>query len=327
MKRQFGIPVVVAIALVTAAVHADVKTKEKTQIRFGGGILGSLMNRAAGDSAKEGVINTVAVKGNRKSMIGDATGQIVDMTEEKIYELDLKKKEFKVTTFAEMRERIRDAREKAAKQAKEMPAEDKEAAQEAAKQFELEIDVKETGQTRQIAGHNAREVVLTISAHEKDKKLEESGGFVMKNDMWLGPRIAALDEIAAFDQRYYKALWGDSFAIDPQQMATLMAMFPSMSKMSARMQAESAKMQGTALLTATTFETVKSAEQLKTSGENANSSGGGGGIGGMLASRMMKRGPVEARTTMMTTTVERLSVETSAAADDVAVPAGFKEKK
>ena len=116
MKR-FSIPAIVALVLVTAVVHADVKTKEKTQIKFGGGILGSIMNRAAGDAAKDGVINTVAVKGNRMSSIGDSTGQIIDLTEEKIYELDLKKKEYKVTTFAEMRQRIKDAQEKAAKQA------------------------------------------------------------------------------------------------------------------------------------------------------------------------------------------------------------------
>src|SRR5438045_1660929 len=111
MKRQFGIPILMALALVTAVVRADVKTKEKTQIKFGGGMLGALMNRASGDAAKEGVISTVAVKGNRMSSIGDATGQIIDLGEEKIYELDVKKKEYKVSTFAEMRARIKEAQE------------------------------------------------------------------------------------------------------------------------------------------------------------------------------------------------------------------------
>jgi len=326
MKRQFGIAVMVTLALVTAVVHGDVKTKERTQIKFGGGMLGALMNRASGDAAKDGIVSTVAVKGSRMSSLTESTGQIIDLGEEKIYELDLKKKEYRVSTFAEMRARIKEAQEKAAKQAKDMPASDKEAVEDSAKQIEFEVDVKETGQTKQIAGHNTREVVLTISAHEKGKKLEDSGGFVMKNDMWLGPKIAALDEIATFHQKYFKAIYGDSIGLDPQQMATMLAMFPSLSKMSARMQTEGAKMQGTPLLTTSTFETVKSAEQMKGDGERGGG-GGGGGIGGMLASRMMKRGPAEPRSTMMTTTVERLSVETAASADDVAVPAGFKEKK
>ena len=128
MKRQFTIPAIAAFALVAAVVHADVKTKEKTQTKFGGGMLGALMNRAAGDAAKDGIINTVAVKGNRKSSINDSTGQIIDLSEEKIYDLDVKKKEYKVTTFAEMRQRIKDAEEKAAKQAKDAPPEDKDLA-------------------------------------------------------------------------------------------------------------------------------------------------------------------------------------------------------
>ena len=106
-------------------------------------------------------------------------------------------------------------------------------------------------------------------------------------------------------------------------MATLMAMYPSMSKMSTRMQTEGAKMQGTPLLTTSTFETVKSAEQMKPGAQPS----GGGGLGGMLANRMMKRGPAESHSTMMTTTIEKLSIETSASAEDVAIPTGFKEKK
>jgi len=324
MKRQFTIPAVAAFALVVAIVHADVKTKEKTLMKFGGGMMGALMNRAVGDAAKDGIINTVAVKGSRKSSINDSTGQIIDLGEEKIYDLDVKKKEYRVTTFAEMRQRIKDAQEKAAKQAKDAPPEDKDL-QEAGKQIEFEFDVKETGQTKQIAGYNAKEVIMTVTMHEKDRKLEDSGGMVMKSDVWLGPNIAALDEIAAFDMKYYKALYGDSIGLDPQAMATMLAMYPSMAKMGARLQTEAQKMQGTPLLTTTTFESVKSAEQMKAGAQPA--SGGGGGIGGMLASRIAKKGPAEARSTLMTTTLERLSIETSASAEDVAVPTAFKEKK
>ena len=163
--------------------------------------------------------------------------------------------------------------------------------------------------------------------HEKGKKLEDSGGMVMKSDVWLGPKIAALDEIAAFDMKYYKALYGDSIGLDPQAMATMLAMYPSMAKMGARLQTEGQKMQGTPLLTTTTFDTVKSAEQMKAGASGQPASGGGGGIGGMLAGKLVKKGPAEARSTMMTTTLERLSIETSASAEDVAVPTGFKEKK
>ena len=54
-----------------------------------------------GKAARDGVTSTVAVKGDRKATMNGETGQIIDLAEEKIYDLDLKKKSYKVTTFAQ----------------------------------------------------------------------------------------------------------------------------------------------------------------------------------------------------------------------------------
>src|SRR6185436_7826138 len=135
-----------------------------------------------------GVVATTAVKGNRKSTMNDATGQIIDLSEEKIYALDLKKKTYEVTTFEELRQKMREAREKAQKDAEAQQGKE-EKAQKTEPQKELEVDftVKETGQKKQIAGYDAREVIMTITVREKGKTLEDSGGIVMTNDAWLGP--------------------------------------------------------------------------------------------------------------------------------------------
>ena len=61
----------------TTALLAEVKTQQKTQVKFEG-MLGRMMGMFGGKAAKEGVVNTVAVKGNRKITIGDAGGQIID---------------------------------------------------------------------------------------------------------------------------------------------------------------------------------------------------------------------------------------------------------
>jgi len=71
-------------------------------------------------------------------------------------------------------------------------------------------------------------------------------------------------------------------------------------------------------------ETVKSEADMKAAAEQ---SGGGGGIGGALAGRLMRRGSQQPRSKTMTMTHEVLSVDTTVAADDVQLPAGFKEKK
>jgi hypothetical protein len=193
--------------------------------------------------------------------------------------------------------------------------------------MEFTADVKDTGQKKDIVGYNAREVILTITGKEKGKTLEDGGGFVMTSTMWLGPRIPALDEIAQFEMKFVKAVYGDDFAAQAQQLAAAFAMYPSMQPMMAKMQAEGGKLQGTPLQTTTVFESVKSDAQMKEA-QSQQSSGGGGGLTGALASRMMgsKTAP-KARSTVLTTTHDYLSIEASAADADVAIPAGFKEKK
>jgi hypothetical protein len=321
MKRVFAICSALLVVLsLAAALGADVKTREKTIFKLEG-FLGRFVS-----SPKEGVTSTVALKGNRLARVGDATGQIIDLTEQKIYDLDVKKKEYKVTTFEELRKRLQEARANADKQMQSMPAEEKSNAEQAGKQIEFDVDVKETGQRKNIAGHDTREVILTITGHEKDKKVEESGGFIMTNTMWLGPRVAAMDEIGAFHMKYFQAVYGEALGIDPQQTAALASMFPSFSKMAQQMAAEGKKLQGTSLASTMTFESMKSAAEMSGAGQQQSGGGGiSGRLGGMLARRM--RGPAQQRNLVMTSSTEYLSIETSASEADVAIPAGFKEKK
>jgi hypothetical protein len=325
MKRSLAVcAILAAVVTFAAVVRADVKTKEKVTFKLEG-VLGRMINVFGGAAAKDGVVSTVAVKGDRLSRTNDSTGQIIDLAEQKVYDLDIKKKEYRVTTFDELRRRLQEAREKAAKQAEGRPAEERSTLEEAGRQIELEVDVKETGQRKNIAGYDTREVVLTITAHEQGKTVDESGGFVMTNDIWLGPKVGALDEITALEMKYFQAVYGEALGIDPQQTAALAALFPSFQKMAEQMQGQSTKLEGTPLFTTMTFESLKSAEEMQAASSQSGGGGLSGRLGGMLARRM--RGPAQQRSTVLTTTVERLSIDPSASAEDVAIPAGFKEKK
>jgi len=314
------------VGLLVPSLGADVKTREKTQIKFEG-FLGGMVNLFGGSAARDGVTSTVAVKGHRKSSMSNVSGEIVDLSEEKVYRIDTRRKEYRVVTFAQLRAEWEKAKADAEKRAKDMKPEEKQQVEEAGKQLEFTFDVKETGQRKQLAGYDTREVVLTIAGTEKGRTLEDGGGFVMTNTMWLGPRITSIDEIAHFQLKFIKAVYGEAFLADMQQMAAAIAMFPSMKPMMERMQAESGKLQGTALQTTSTFEGVKSKAQMDELAKQ-QSSGGGGGISGALARRMMgNRGQPQQRTTVFTSIHELLSVEAAASDADVAIPVGFKEKK
>jgi hypothetical protein len=316
------------VAITAGPALAEVKTREKSQVKLEG-LLGGVMKMFGGKAAKEGVVATAAVKGDRKATLNDSTGQIIDLSEEKVYDLDLKKKTYEVTTFEELRRRMREAREKAEKDAAQaQPKEEKtEKADRPQKEYEVDFDVKETGQKKQLAGYDAREVIMTITVREKGKTIDD-GGFVMTADSWFGPQIAALKELHEFDARYWKQLQGtDALGMSAEQMATVAAMYPMVKQASERLSKESGKLQGTPLATTTTFDVVKSKEQMAQQTESSNSSGGGG-FSGMLARKLAKKdGEVKSRATVFTVFSETQEISTTVAATDVAVPADFKEKK
>jgi len=323
MKRAFPVLLALAVVSLGVAARADVKTEQRTKATFEG-MLGKMVGMFGGKAAKEGIVSTVAVKGDRMITVSDTTGQIIDLAEEKIYDLDMKKKTYKVTTFEELRRQMEEARKKAEQQMKE--AEKEEAPEQAeAPEMEVDFDVKQTGQTRAIAGHDTHEVVVTITTREKGKTLEEGGGMVLTTNSWLATDVPELKEIQEFHLRYAQKL-GDLLAggASAEQMAAAMAMYPGMKAAMERMQQENLKIDGTPLASTMVIEGVKSAEQMA----QAQPSDSGGGLGGMLARKMMKKkdeaGP---RSKVMTTENETLSIATSVADTDVAIPAGFKEKK
>ena len=111
MSRSRIAAAVLCVSLGSAgAVRADVREDQKTKFQLAG-VIGKMVNMFGGKGAREGVDSTVAVKGDRKSTITGDTGQIVDLAEEKIYDLDLKKKTYRVTTFAEFRRQMEEAQE------------------------------------------------------------------------------------------------------------------------------------------------------------------------------------------------------------------------
>jgi hypothetical protein len=162
---------------------------------------------------------------------------------------------------------------------------------------------------------------------------------VLTSDMWLAPTIAAMKEIADFDVRYGQKLYGTMVAgVSAEQMAAAMALYPMMKQAFGKLTAEGGKVDGTAIQTTTTMDSVKSADQIAEeakAGENESKTSASGGVGGLLGGfakklAQKKMGDDDAakpRATFMTMTSEVLKVVTDVAPADVAVPAGFKENR
>jgi hypothetical protein len=322
----------------TTSLRADVKVDEKTKFEFAGA-LGKVVSIFGGKAAREGTTSAVAVKGSRKSTFNDSTGQIIDLAEEKVYDIDVKRKSYRVITFAEIRQRMEEAKAKAEKEVREQQAKEKDAeppAQQPESNVEIDFDVKKTGERKTISGFDTQQSVITVTVREKGKTLEQNGGLQITTDVWLAPQMAAMKEIVDFDIQYAQKLYGPMVAgASPQDMAAAMALYPMMKPALEKMAAEASKLEGTAITTVVKVEAVKSAEQLaaeqKQSQEESkpNLSGSVGGLIGGFAKRAAAKkasggdGP-QPRVTVMTTTSEILKIATDVSAGDVAVPAGFK---
>jgi len=325
MKRVFTCAIVLSV-VVAATLSADVRTQQKNQVKFSGA-LGTVVGLFGGKAAREGVVETVAVSGNRKMTTTDNSGQIIDLAEEKVYDLDLRNKTYKVTTFDEIRRKMQEAQAKAEKNAERSEPRKSDQPQ---KEYQVDVDSKATGGRKTINGFDCRETITTITVHEKGKALEESGGIVMTADSWLTPTVSGANEILDFDRRYAEKLMGVDPQVAAEQMAAALAMYPGFKEAMEKMRG--AKIDGTPIMTAMTVDNVKSAEQVareqKTSNEQPAASGG---IGGMLGRRLARKKDDQqsgdkSRSTFMTTNHEVLSISTSVDPSAVALPAGFRQK-
>ncbi len=339
--RHLALAATIALSLATAAtLRADVKTQERTQVRFEGA-LGRIVNLFGGKGAREGIVSTVALKGNRMMSTTDTTGEIVDLGEEKVYQLDLKKKTYTVVTFAELRRQMEEAMARAKKDAEaarkeEQPQKPAEEAKEPTKEYEVDFTITETGKARSIAGYDAKESLATIIVREKGKTIEE-GGMVMETSLWMTPSVPALKELADFRMKYAQQLYGPMMAQAAPDMTQAMAMYPMMKDAMARFQEEGKKLSGTALATDMKFQLAappQSAEEQKKAESEPTPTTVGGLLGGFGRRMARKKGDdkpadpnaVPGRVTVMTTTTETLQVATTVADGDVALPAGFKLK-
>ena len=343
--RRVCIAVATVVVMLNAGLSADVRSDQRIKFQLGGAI-GKLVNMFGGKGAREGMTSMVAVKGNRKATMSDTTGQIIDLTEEKIYDLDIKKKTYKVTTFAELRKQMEDARREAEKNAREMPSEPGEPSKPAQKdpnenEVEVDFDVKNTGVTKTINGFNTTQSIMTITVREKGKTLDQAGGLQMITDLWLTPNAPSTKDLIDFDTRYAQKLYGTSIAgTSAQDMAMAMAMYPQIKPALDRMAKEGTKVEGTAILSEMKMESVPPGTANTTSAAMPapeappEKKGRFGGLMGGLkkmaeANQQQQSGeqkPAQ-RAIIMTTTVEMLKLTPDVTADVVAIPAGFKETK
>src|SRR5690349_4551695 len=103
--RTFSALVLTGIVLSMAPLGAALKKEERSKVKMAGP-LGTMMRMFGGRQAREGFLSTVALKGDRKLTRSGDTGRLVDLAQEKVYEIDFKKKTYTVLTFEQVRQQM-----------------------------------------------------------------------------------------------------------------------------------------------------------------------------------------------------------------------------
>ncbi len=233
---------------------ADFSYQQTSRIT-GGAMMG--MMRVAGafsKQAREPMVATVLVSGNRMAHINRRTAQITDVDKETITEINFDKKTYSVMTFAQMKQAMEDMA-KRAQQGKSTDTSD----------VQFKASVKDTGQSKPVAGMPAKEVIITLTMEGTDAKTGQTGSMDIVSDMWMAP-VAGSEEVRRLQKRMAEKLG----MMPGENFSSLFAQRPEMAKGMADLYKEMTKVGGMPVEMVT-----KMGGSGTESGASTNSSSGG----------------------------------------------------
>ncbi|MEQ1886018.1 MAG: hypothetical protein ABL967_13220 [Bryobacteraceae bacterium] len=187
--------------------RADFTYTETTQMT--GGSMAAMM-RSLGPlagKAREPIVSTHIVKGNRQATVTRNTISVMDLDKETITNIDTDKKQFSVMTFAEMKKQMEEALAKM------------QGRQKNDVKTSFKIAAKATGNTKTVQGLNAKEMQLTVTTEFADAKSGQSGAMDMVTNSWMAP-VPGYEELREFNTKMALKL-GATFGSGMQQIAQM----------------------------------------------------------------------------------------------------------
>jgi hypothetical protein len=205
-----------ALLLAASAAQADVTTESRIALT---GIGPMAMTNMTGTSriAISGTrsrtdmdiqLQSKLVKFFARNAVGPSA-EIVLLDADKSYHLNLNKKEYTETSFADMRARAQKAQGEdgngdADKRREPAPIDDSKC-----EWLDPKADVKRTGEKTTVAGFQAEHVIITAEQPCKDKETGAICEIALTMDEWLAPGFSASEEV----QRYHKA-YAEKMGVD-----------------------------------------------------------------------------------------------------------------
>ncbi|MFQ5792925.1 MAG: hypothetical protein ACE5JI_20845 [Acidobacteriota bacterium] len=239
--------------------------------------------------------------------------RIIDISAEKIYQLDTKKKTYTVMTFEQMRQQIQAAMATAKAAGQERP-EGEEGSQQS---MSAEVQVTDTGHKQTIKGYDCRQVLMQLDMTIKDEESGEESTLSSVTELWLTEEAPGVDEINAFHRRMAEKLGTTELG---KRMTS--GQNPLTGQFSAGMRrtaTEMKKMKGFAMRSVFYFGSAEAAREEARANATGEKKKKGGGFGGFLKKAIPKRGEGDEEggedaksqeTVLMKMTLETKKIET-----------------
>ncbi len=228
----YGCALAALFALATGVASADVTTEQKISIQ-GLGVM---------SFADMSGTTRLAISGNRSRTDSDVvmqsklvrflargaagpTAEIVLLDSDKLYRLNMNRKEYSEQSFEDLRNNMQKALQGGRGDAGEQRTQPSAIDQSRCDWLPPKSDVRKTGARTTVAGYQADEVLITAEQPCKDKESGSICEIALSVDEWLAPSFATSDEVAKYHKAYAQKLGLDSATLTQDASDRAKAMF------------------------------------------------------------------------------------------------------
>jgi hypothetical protein len=204
----------VGALLAGAAAQADITLEERLSVE-GAGLMrmanmsGTTKTTIAGDKSR--IESDLQLQSRLVRMmargVGGPSADIVRLDEDKVYQLDLKKKQYTESSFEELRTRMQAAQQQAQQQGKAAPAPIDESQCDWSPP---KADVKRTGEKASFAGYEAERLMILATQSCRNKETGAVCDVTLSLDEWLAPKFDGGADALKFQRAYAERMGFDA---------------------------------------------------------------------------------------------------------------------
>ncbi len=314
MRRIRLTALIAAFALAGPAMAAG-WVEQKTEVKF----QSKMMNRLAKGAADD--VTKIYIHGDAKRTVTGNSGTVVDFEKDLVCQLKMKRKRATCATTGQTREKMQYVSQGfggllGGGDSGRAADEGAQGGGDPTADYEVSVDIRNSDDEEMVNGFKCKKSTWVFTAKRKGMSLEEGGGAIITVEMKIGPKLAVLDEIQAFDSRYAEAIGlpgGEQMAQAIRGSAGLGAAFK-------KLEDNQKEMPGSPIHTLMILENVAGKN-----GESAAGQGLGSALKGMFGGGGGGAKPGE-RTEAFRSITEILAAGDTRDPADARVPAGFKLK-